>query len=390
MARAILIFLLFNTTVFGAVFGDITVEGNTRTATNVILANISFSTGDQFTNEAVNQSWEKLEDLNWFTFVDMDFEIDGDKTFVTITVEEDNTFRIWPLVDYDRRHDILLGLRMYDFNFRGKGDYLGLKTSWYAAHRYDLQWHHPLWLDNNNLTLSATLFYDSADFVFEDYDYTQTRFSASVKYDLHHNCYVSTEVGVGSYEISAQEKRDRFDVSFTAGYDTRDIASYPTSGSYCRAIGQSIDSDGNTLTVTADFRQFLPTFGKNVFALRAWGRLANDSLQPEDWLYWGGSDNLRGYKYASKRGEEGFILSAEFRIPLFLMTITGNDKVIGCGLHFFVDNGNTWEKDKPKGSPLYSYGTGVHLAIADQQFRFEIAETEDGKTIFQFMDTFNF
>ncbi len=390
MARAILILLLFNTTVFGAVFGDITVEGNTRTETDVILANISFSTGDQFTNEAIDQSWEALEDLNWFGFVDMDFEIDGDLALVSITVEEDKTFRVWPLVDYDRRHDILLGANMYDFNFRGKGDYLGLKTSWYTAHRYDLQWHHPLWLGDNNLTLSTAVFYDSADFVFEDYDYIQTRFAASVKYDLPYNSYISTEVGIGTYEISTNAKRNRFDVSLTAGYDTRDIASYPTSGSYCRAIGKSVNSDYRILLATADFRQFIPLFGNNVFALRAWGRLADNSLQPEDWLYWGGSDNLRGYQYASKRGEEGFILSAEYRIPLFLMNISGNDKVVGCGMHFFVDSGNTWEKDNSKGSPLYSYGTGVHLVIAEQQFRFEVAETKEGKTVFQFMDTFNF
>lgn len=390
MVRAILILLLFSTTAFGAVFGDITVEGNTRTATNVILANISFSTGDQFTNEVIDQSWEALEDLNWFGFVDMDFEIDGDLALVTITVEEDNTFRIWPLVDYDRRHDILLGANLYDFNFRGKGDYLGLKTSWYAAHRYDLQWHHPFWLGNNNLTLSTTLFYDSADFVFEDYDYIHKRFAASVKYDLPYDSYISTEVGIGTYEINNQAKRDRFDISFTTGYDTRDIASYPTSGAYCRVIGKSINSDHNTLLATADFRQFLPLFGDNVIALRAWGRLVSNGLQPEDWLYWGGSDNLRGYKYASKRGEEGFILSAEYRIPLFLMNISGNDKVVGCGLHFFADSGNTWEKDMPKDRPLYSYGTGIHLVIAEQQFRFEMAKTEDGKTVFQFMDTFNF
>ena len=127
----------------------------------------------------------------------------------------------------------------------------------------------------------------------------------------------------------------------------------------------------------------------HVLALRAWGRLVSDTLPEEDLLYWGGSDNLRGYQYATVRGEEGFILTAEYRIPLFLMTVSGDGKVVGFGLHLFTDSGNCWEKEKQK-SPLYSYGAGVHLGIAEQQFRFEIAETEDGKTVFQFMDNFNF
>ena len=53
--------------------------------------------------------------------IDYDEEIDGTIP-IMVTVEEDRTTRFYPIIDYDRRWDVLLGARVYDINFRGRGE----------------------------------------------------------------------------------------------------------------------------------------------------------------------------------------------------------------------------------------------------------------------------
>ena len=97
-----------------------------------------------------------------------------------------------------------------------------------------------------------------------------------------------------------------------------------------------------------------------------------------------------GYRYATLEGEEGYLLSCEYRWPLFLMPISGDGRVIGIGLHAFADRGDAWFDGADPGDGHFSWGGGAHVNISAQQFRFEIARTEEGESVFQFEDSFNF
>jgi len=65
-------------------------------------------------------------------------------------------------------------------------------------------------------------------------------------------------------------------------------------------------------------------------------------------------------------------------------------QVVGFGLHCFCDAGDSWFEGEDSRHRLLSWGGGAHLNIATLQLRFEIATTENGDTVFQFEDTFNF
>ena len=48
----------------------------------------------------------------------------------------------------------------------------------------------------------------------------------------------------------------------------------------------------------------------------------------DNMLYFGGPETIRGYPYASREGDNGYLLSAEYRMPLFLMPISPQGEIV--------------------------------------------------------------
>ena len=382
-------------------FGETTIDGNLKTDTSLIMNELLYREGDPFDDLLLDRTWEHLEDLGYFAFVEVDYEIVGDRAMVEIKLEEDDSRRGYPILDYDRRHDILLGARIYDINLRGRGETLSARGIWFATHRYEADWSHPWLFGVRGLTLGLGGAWENGDFVYRDFDFTSWRVSAQLEWRFTSACFASIDLGYRYFDQEADftgspgswpaAVRRSLAGRLVLGYDSRDLTWYPTRGAYHRLILRRVDGRDHAdyIGLVGDLRQFVPLPWDHVLALRAWGRLVDAHVPPEDMLYWGGPDNLRGYRYATVEGEEGFILSVEYRWPLFLMPVTADGKVIGIGLHAFSDGGAAWFNHRTR-DPLFSCGIGAHLNIGTHQFRFEMARTEYGETVFQFMDAFNF
>jgi outer membrane protein assembly factor BamA len=384
-------------------FGPITVEGNSVTASSLILHELPFAEGDAFSFELLDKAWEHLEDLGWFAYVDLEYDdLGGDVVPVHVVVEEDRTTRWYPIIDYDPRWDLLLGLRVYDINFRGRGEKLSTSATWYKRHGYELGWSHPWLFGVRGLSWGVDAVWEDADFEYLDFDFRRLEGGGRLRWDFRSPFFVETGLSARAFEQKSPTsllpaavgagKRNSLIWRGTVGMDTRDILWYPTRGVFNRLQVEIVDRpafyDSNTL-LTADLRAFVPLPWEHILALRAWGRRVDGPLWPEDLLFWGGAETIRGYQYGSLAGEEGFLLTAEYRLPLFLMTISGDGRVVGLGLHAFADAGSNWWEDETRDT-LFSWGGGAHINVSDHQFRFEIAVTEDGDTSFQFLDAFNF
>jgi outer membrane protein assembly factor BamA len=384
------------------VFGAITVEGNTSTQSALILHELGFAEGDPFDFGVLDRAWEHLEDLGWFAYVDLVVDDEGsDVVPVTVVVEEDATLRYYPIIDYDRRWDVLLGARVYDINLRGRGERLSLAATWYARHGYDVDWEHPWLFGVDGLSGGLDAGWERADFVHRDTDFDRWQLGARVRWDYRRPLFAQAELSAGGFRQDSAmgdlpdpwpaATRRRTTLRGTLGLDSRNQPWYPTRGFYHRLMAERVLGDGfdDVTLLTGDLRAFLPLPWDHVLALRSWGRRAEGRVPPEDLLWWGGPETLRGYGYAGLVGDEGYLLSAEYRWPLFLMTISGDGRVIGVGLHAFSDLGANWF-DGGGRHPLASWGGGAHINISNHQFRFELAVPEHDDTVFQFMDSFNF
>ncbi len=393
--------------------GAIVIEGNNRTDVAVIQNILGLTIGDPFDEEQLDVMWDKLEDTGYFIFVDMDYEEEetGEITLY-VTVEEDRTLRIYPWAAYDRRHKYLLGAVVHDINLRGKGEIADLRASAIYIQRIRASWMRPRFLDQRRFTLTLAGGWENADFVYRPTDYNWWDAGVWLRWHLSGAFYLE-----GGLMYGAFNQRDTFselapdrgggpgpDVTWLAGWryrwtpeialgwENRDNIYYPVRGGYYRLGVSFVEGVGfpSYTEWSADLRQFLSLPWKHVVGMRAYGRAVSRPVPPEDRLYWGGEPTIRGYGYALFEGEEGYLLTLEYRAPLFLMPLSPDGQVFGIGLHLFGDGGDTWYEGATSGDTRWSWGAGAHLLVATLQLRFEVARTEDGRTTFQFFDVFNF
>ncbi len=399
------------------VFGSIEVAGNTRTAAAVILRELGFAAGEPFAPKKVELAWDRLEDLGAFAFVDIELEEEEDAdgtvvVMVTITVEEEQTLHWYPLIDYSRRHKYRLGGRVQEGNFRGRGEKIAAEATAIRVLGARASWERP-WLANRSwLAGGLGAGWERAEFVYRPTKYTTWDAGGHLRALLPGSLYLDaagTFMGFRQHSDVVEHApdrgddlaadllwthgwRNRFTLGLTLGRDTRDLEFYPTGGAWHRIIARRAISDGfdSYSEVIGDLRQFVPMPLHKVLALRAWGRRVSNAVPLEDRLWWGGPETIRGYRYASLEGEEGWLLSAEYRWPLFLMPISSEGHVIGIGVHLFWDAGDAWYDGGSPGSPLMSWGAGAHMNLSSLNLRFECARTREGENVFQFEDHFNF
>ncbi len=391
----------------------IVVEGLERTDRAVLLGVLALKEGDPFYEERFDDLWDRLEDSGYFAFVDMDYEetAPGEITLY-VTVEEDRTFQLYPWLKYDRRFKYLLGVVFRDTNFRGKGEIIDLRASFWYIQRYRAAWKRSRFLNVPSLEVSLNGGYEKGGFVFRPTHYTWWDASGWLRWYPAGSLYLEGGLIYGEFQQRdtftnpAPDRggglglpltyeagwRKRWIPGLAMGWDDRNNRYYPSYGGYYRVQVRFHESDDfpSYTEWSGDFRQFFLTPWEHIIGLRLYGRAVSGPTPFEDWRYWGGEATFRGYRFASFEGEEGYLLALEYRLPLFSVPITADGQLVGLGLHFFGDGGETWFHGASSQKSRWSFGGGAHLALATIQLRFEVAHTEDGETRFQFMDVFTF
>jgi outer membrane protein assembly factor BamA len=393
---------------------EIVISGNDRTDAAVIEYIMGKSVGDTFTDDEFDSMWDSLEDCGYFTFVDMDYEEEDDGGIILyVTVEEDRTLRFYPWIAYSLRWKYYLGAVVRDINFRGKGETVDLRGSAIYIQEIRARWERPRFLAHDRLHFSLAGNWRYAPFVFLPTDaywwdaggclrwnpVAKLYVEAGLKYDAFKQIDALSETAPDRGGDAPGEEifwpagwRTSWVPQLAVGWDNRENIYYPLrGGSYRLALSHVDGTNFPSYTEwTADLRQFVPLPWRHVVGLRAYGRSVSDPVPIEGRLYWGGAHTLRGYKFGSLVGENGYLLTAEYRAPFFLMPLSPDGQVFGIGAHLFADGGDTWFEGASSGRMKWSWGGGAHLLLATLQLRFEVARTDEGRTVFEFYDVFNF
>ncbi|MCP4290863.1 MAG: BamA/TamA family outer membrane protein [bacterium] len=405
-----------------AVFGDtndsqknltltnIIIQGNTHTKTQLILQEMGLQLGQDFTREKMNEVWIHLEDIGYFAYVDMEFDDSSDEGVdLRIYVDEEHNLSITPLVQYSRRHKYLLGASLEDQNLRGSGETLKVDLAALYIQRGSIQWTHPWLMGVRGLDIKLGLLAENSNFVFRPTRqrlgrldaqlswnfWNDLTFTSGISYGLsdYRNEYYWDDPISGNPVFYASDSLEQFAPRVVLEFDSRSNPWYPAQGILASLSAKHWSGDGfSSYTETAaDLRFFVPLpLGKHVLAMRAWGRQTSGRTQLDNLLFFGGPETIRGYQFASLEGDEGYLLSAEYRIPLFMLPISPRGEMVGLGLHAFGDAGDTWFYGTDPQKALQSWGGGIHMNIDRMQLRFEVAKARDGEWVFEFMDRFNF
>jgi|GEM_PF-1024711 len=422
----IAVIMLFGSGSAQAVFGDkenqdvdlplreIVIEGNTRTDANLILREMDLQIGQPFSFEDMDAIWDRLEDIGYFAFVDMEYDDSAsDGVILRVTVEEDMTTSYGPLVRYDRRFKYKLGGWLEESNLRGKGESLRIALSVYYIQQGSISWTRPWFLGQRGLEAKLAFDAKQANFVFRPTKYRQWDGDFTLRWDFWNDFFVEGGLNYGqdryrdSYYWALPDRGpdsptgsvlfepttdSRFAYSASIGFDSRPNPWYPSHGLLAQVTAKRWQSDdfASYTETSADVRAFIPLPWDHILAARAWGRRTDGPTHLDNVLFFGGPQTIRGYQFGGLEGEEGYLLTAEYRIPLFLMPISPSGEMVGFGLHAFADAGDTWYYGADPGTALQSWGAGLHINLDRQQFRFEGAQNLDGDWTFEFMDVMAF
>ncbi len=393
--------------------GEVEISGNTHTADSVILRILGFHTGQMISRQDIDEAWDRLEDCGYFRTVDVNLDDSGDDAVLEVVVEEDLQTFYGPVIRYDRRHKYLRGAYLEQRNFRGHGETLRLEAAALYAQQANLVWDRPWFLGRTGLSARLEAGFRQGDFVYRPTRFRRWDATASLRHQWH-TFFVSAGMTYGRFQQrdgytwpapwrgSASAAPDEYLPAATethwvftgaVGLDSRSNPYYPRRGVYLEGRLRSWISDDfdSYLESTLDGRLFVPLpWMHHILALHAWGRSTDGPAQLDNRLYFGGPETVRGEPYALREGDEGYLLSAEYRIPLFLMPISPQGELVGVGIHLFADAGDAWYDGADPGHALQSAGAGLHLNLDTLQLRFEAARTREGHWGFEFMDRFNF
>ncbi len=240
------------------VFVDrINITGNTRTHDEVIRREFRLQEGDAFNVSKLRDSRRNIENLDYFSKVDIDtVPKDENKADVNVKVEEKSTGYFNVGIGYSTVNGATVRAGVTENNFRGLGQRLGVDAGVSErAQEYNLSFTEPYFL-NRRLRAGFDLFRSEEDYQDESsYDSSTTGgrlrmgwnytddLSQQVRYTLRQD--EISNVGRGASRYIKEEEGDYVDSSVgqTLVYDKRDSA-INTKDGYFLSFGNDVSGAG--------------------------------------------------------------------------------------------------------------------------------------------------
>ncbi len=306
----------------------VNITGNVRTKDKVIRREMAVQPGDIYNTVRVDASKQRLQNLNYFSKVDIfpgDTLVPGRKD-VNVTVEEKRTGNLMFGAGFSSI-DSLLGFAeisqsnfdLFNWpNFTGGGQRFRIRTQ-YGTRRKDfvISLTEPYFMDYR-VSLGGELFYREASFVSTVYNERRYGFDLNSRKAL--NDFLSARVGyrienIGIFDLDPgvskqirEEEGDRVKSQIYSGltYDTRDSV-------FLTRKGERVDFQafvaGGPLAGKTDIYGFslegakyfnfkwdtILTINAEIGNVTTWA--GGDRVPIFDRLYLGGANNLRGFRF---------------------------------------------------------------------------------------------
>lgn len=362
----------------------ISIEGNERTADDVIRREFRLSEGDAFSVSKLQRSQERLLSLGFFSSVELvpDSGSSDDQVSVNTIVEEQRTGELQLGGTYSNTAGILGNFKIADRNFRGRGQRYALDINAGVDNREaSFSFTEPYFL-GREISAGTEVFYTDNN-VNSVYDRREIGAQATLGYKLSEHLsqawtYALTRTEVtdidplASLLITQQAGVTvRSELRHTLRYDKRDVAINPSEG-YLLVMRNSLAGIGGSVRyakTTAEATHYLPLGETFTFATRAEGGfiegLGQDTLLADRFFI--GGDTIRGFVPSGlgPRAASGGALgaskfwrtSAELRFPVPGVAEQG---VKG---RFFFDAGSAWDVGQDIGTIEVNDSAGVRASF---------------------------
>ncbi len=235
----------------------INIKGNTRTHDEVIRREFRIDEGDAFNVSKIKASKKNIENLNYFSKVDVKtVPTDANRADVDVEVEEKSTGYFNVGVGYSTVNGMLFRTGITENNFRGMGQQLGLDVGIsQRTQEYDISFTEPYFM-NRNLSAGVDLFRTEEDYQdYGSYDTSSTggrlrlgwkytdALSQYVRYTYKQDEINDVDSDASHYIKEEEGSYDASVIGQTLVYDKRDSAINPKEGYYV-SFGNDIAGAG--------------------------------------------------------------------------------------------------------------------------------------------------
>ena len=324
--------LTFNIAEGQRVFVDrINITGNTRTEDEVIRREFRIDEGDAFNAAKIRASRRNVENLNYFSKVDIQTEPnpnDDSKADINVNVEEKSTGYFNVGVGYSTVNGALFRAGIAENNFQGKGQKLSADVAVsQRTSEYDLSFTEPYFM-GRRLSAGIDLFRTEEDYQDEgSYDSESTGgrlrlgwnytddFAQYLRYTLKEDKISNVDRNASIYIKEEEGRYSNSSIGQTMVYDKRDSAINPKEGYYL--------SFGNDVAGLGGDEKYLKFDGKayKYFTLADYYTFklfinggyitgyGDENVRLSNRYYLGGS-TLRGFEFAGIGARDKFTKDA--------------------------------------------------------------------------------
>lgn len=375
-----------------AYINKIKVRGNYVTKDKVILRELTLAEGEPFDSNKIKKSQEAIYNLGFFDNVVIDTEqVDIDKLNLVFEVEERKTGNVGLGAGYSTVEGLVGYVQLSQSNLFGEGKLFSADVQYGTQKKsWQLSYKDPWFLDTaTSIGVDVWNIYKNKDYNSQGYDLETYGFDitagrrltesqrAFITYRYQEDTYDNIDLDLIPLVPPARKPQQVSSISPSYTLDTRDDVFDPSRGVYVNAAlqigGGLLGGDYNYIKETLDFRYFVPSFWKFVFAIRTLVgngmpykyTYGNSDMPLTEKFYAGGTDTVRGYEERALGPNKGltggnftFVTNIEYKLKIVEKVLT---------LAAFYDAGNCWDNfdnvnwSDPK---LYSsLGAGVRLTI---------------------------
>lgn len=350
----------------------ILIVGNKKTKDRIIYRELSLSPGDTINNKLLAQvlvkDKNKIYNLRLFnTVVIRPIELSADKVDLLVEVTErwytfpvpifeisDRNFNEWwQTYDHDFRR-VNYGLRLYQYNFRGRNETLRLTARFGFSKQIDLNYHIPNLDKQQKQGLSFSLSYNQPKnlayfteghrlLFLKSRDVLKTGKGIGVTYSYRKSFYETHNVSLEfrsntiadtiailnpNYYHNGSTKQQYEAITYSFNSDHRDVIAYPLKGQqsniYLKKIGLGLSSDVDQFEINLTHARYFDIKRGYYFSNFSSVYLSTPQSQPYSFY------NAIGYRRQFLRGYEVFLIEGS---KFFMNKSTLKKRIFSRGWH---------------------------------------------------------
>ncbi len=414
------LFCLISTSVFsqesqasaeGKIIKEIRLEGLKRTKEYIVTRELISKVGEPLSQENLDREKNKLELLDIFSEIQIETELVGDEVILAFIFIE--IFPILPSIGLkiSDENGVSVGGGVKSPNLLGKDIFFSGRLLFGGSKEAEIWIVNP-WVTGNHLGYSLEYYHRERDnLITESYEIAN-EFYLSVGSHLGENGRVGgdfSSINIKSDKpgttLSPDGKDHTTRLGFYLGYDNRDIIPDTRRG-WWSEIAFSWDmrlfkNSSKFVQVDLDIRRFqpLPFWDRHNLAFFSLTTLRTGTVG-EDVAPWqvfgiGGTNTVRGWEFAARKGKNQFINTLEYRITVIKPRLIHLPFKIkyrgGIGIAVFGDLGIGWDtQDQFKADKFIGgVGVGVRLLLPIVGvLRLDVGWGQPGKSIFLHIGAF--